>query len=233
MVTHFVQDSCYLQTVLAVSLQFPAGDCSMQVWLCKFVAFSWSITVTQHWYCFLFYAGKNHILWNWNLRNYPATEAAVFGVWLITRELINRKFSHNCGYNVIAKKAAVTSATISYKMEEMHDSLKFKYKQVNVSLENDEGVKNPQLPVIVPKEILESTDIVPQVYFSVVNVLWSNFLTFRQVILGSIFHHYSSLYWHCELMTCSFMDSKLIFLLFKLMIANTLNLRLTSIKSST
>ena len=33
----------------------------------------------------------------------------------------------------------MTSATISYKMEEMHDSLKFKYKWVNVSLENDEG----------------------------------------------------------------------------------------------
>ena len=77
--------------------------------------------------------------------------------------------------NVTAKKAAVTSATISYKMEKMHDSSKFKYKWVNVSLENDEGVNNLQLPVIVPKEILESTDIVPQVYFSVVKVLWYNF----------------------------------------------------------
>ena len=96
--------------------------------------------------------------------------------------------------NVIAKKAAVTSATISYKMEEMCDSSKFKYKWVNVSLENDEGVKNLQLPVIVPKEILESSDLVAQVYFSVVNVLWYNFLTFRQVILGSISHHYLSLY---------------------------------------
>ena len=67
--------------------------------------------------------------------------------------------------NVIAKKAAVTSATISYKMEEIHDSSKFKYKWVNVSLENDEGVKNLQLPVIVPKEILESSDLVAQVYF--------------------------------------------------------------------
>ena len=188
MVTHFVQDSC---SVLAVSLQFPAGDCLMQVWLCKFIAFSSSITVTQHWYCFLFYAGKNHILWNWNPTSCPATGAAVFGVWLITRKLISRKFSHNCGYNV--KKAAVTSATISCKMEEMHDSLKFKYKQVNVSLENDEGVKNLQLPVIVPKEILESSDLVAQVYFSVVNVLWYNFLTFRQVILGTISHHYLSL----------------------------------------
>ena len=88
----------------------------------------------------------------------------------------------------------VASATISCKMEEMHDSSKFKYKQVNVSLENDEGVKNLQLPVIVPKEILESSDLVAQVYFSVVNVLWYNFLTFRQVILGSISHHYLSLY---------------------------------------
>ena len=90
----------------------------------------------------------------------------------------------------------MTSATISCKMEEMHDSSKFKYKQVNVSLENDDGVKNLQLPVIVPKEILESSDLVAQVYFSVVitNVLWYNFLTFRQVILGSISYHYSSLY---------------------------------------
>ena len=97
--------------------------------------------------------------------------------------------------NVIAKKAAVTSATISYKMEEIHDSSKFKYKWVNVSLENDEGVKNLQLPVIVPKEILESSDLVTQVYFSFVNVLqWYNCLTFRQVILGSISHHYLSLY---------------------------------------
>ena len=95
--------------------------------------------------------------------------------------------------NVIAKKAAVTSATISYKIEEINDSSKFKYKWVNVSLENDR-VKNLQLPVIVPKEILESSDLVAQVYFSVVNVLWYNFLTFRQVILGSISHHYLSLY---------------------------------------
>ena len=32
--------------------------------------------------------------------------------------------------NVIAKKAAVTSATISYKIEEMHDSFKFKYTRL-------------------------------------------------------------------------------------------------------
>ena len=125
--------------------------------------------------------------------------------------------------NVIAKKAAVTSATISYKMEEIYDSSKFKYKWVNVSLENDEGVKNLQLPVIIPKEILESSDLVAQVCFSVVNVLWYNFLTFGQVILGTISHHYLSLYWHGELITCRFMDSKLIFLLFKFIIANTVN----------
>ena len=85
----------------------------------------------------------------------------------------------------------VASATISCKMEEMHDSSKFKHKQVNVILENDEGVNNLQLPVIVPKEILESSDLVAKVYFSFV---WYNFLTFRQVILGTISHRYLSLY---------------------------------------
>ena len=44
-------------------------------------------------------------------------------------------------------------------------------------------VKNLQLPVVVPKEILESSDLIVQVNFPVVNVLWYNFLTFRQVIL--------------------------------------------------
>ena len=43
--------------------------------------------------------------------------------------------------NVTAKKAAMTSATISYKMEEMHGSLKFKNKRANVSQENDKGGK--------------------------------------------------------------------------------------------
>ena len=33
----------------------------------------------------------------------------------------------------------MTSATISYKMEEMHNSLKFKYKRATVSQENDKG----------------------------------------------------------------------------------------------
>ena len=43
--------------------------------------------------------------------------------------------------NVTAKKAAVISATISHKMEEMHDSLEFKYKRANVSQEKDNGGK--------------------------------------------------------------------------------------------
>ena len=35
--------------------------------------------------------------------------------------------------------------------------------------------KNLQLLVVVPKEILESSDLIAQVYFSVVSVLWYNF----------------------------------------------------------
>ena len=35
--------------------------------------------------------------------------------------------------------------------------------------------KNLQLVVVVPKEILKSSDLIAQVYFSVVNVLWYNF----------------------------------------------------------
>ena len=72
--------------------------------------------------------------------------------------------------NVTAKKAAVTSATLSYKMEEMHDSLKFKYGPLLVRRMIRE-VKNLQLPVVVPKEILESSDLIVQVNFPVVNVL--------------------------------------------------------------
>ena len=41
--------------------------------------------------------------------------------------------------NVIAKKAAVTSATISYKIGEMHDSFNFKCKWATVSQDNDKG----------------------------------------------------------------------------------------------
>ena len=39
--------------------------------------------------------------------------------------------------------------------------------------------KNLQLLVVVPKEILESSDLIAQVYFSVVNVLWYNFFNFQ------------------------------------------------------
>ena len=93
--------------------------------------------------------------------------------------------------NVTAKKAAVTSATISYKIEEMHDSFKFKYTRLVRRMIRK--VKNLQIPVIVPKEILESSDLIAQVYFSDVNVLWYDLLTFREVILERISHHYLSL----------------------------------------
>ena len=55
------------------------------------------------------------------------------------RKLISIKFSHNCGYSVTAKKAAVTSATISYKIREMHDSFNFRCKWATVSQDNDKG----------------------------------------------------------------------------------------------
>ena len=54
-------------------------------------------------------------------------------------------------------------------------------------------VKNLQIPVIVPKEIIESSDLIAQVYFSDVNVLWYDLLTFREIILERISHHYLSL----------------------------------------
>lgn len=41
--------------------------------------------------------------------------------------------------NVTAKKAAVTSATISQKIDEIHDSLEFKYKRANVVHDNEKG----------------------------------------------------------------------------------------------
>ena len=78
--------------------------------------------------------------------------------------------------NVTAKKAAVTSATISYKIEEMHDSFKFKYTRLVRRMIRK--VKILQIPVIVPKEIIESSDLTAQVYFSVVKctlVLSCNF----------------------------------------------------------
>ena len=75
----------------------------------------------------------------------------------------------------------MTSATISYKIEEMQDSFKFKYTRLVRRMIRK--VKNLQIPVIVPKEILESSDLTAQVYFSDVNVLWCDLLTFREVIL--------------------------------------------------
>ena len=175
------------------------GDCLIQVWL---YAFSSSITTMQHWYYSLYYLGKK-----WSPTSCPAIEAAVFGVWLITRKLISRKFSHNCGYYVTAKEAVVTSTTISYKIKEMHDSFKFKCKRATVRQENDKGGKNLQLLVVVPKEILESSDLIAQVYFPIIS------------------HLYLSFYGHYALIMCSFMDSELTFLLFKLMIDNTSNFR--------
>ena len=126
-------DSNSVETVSVVSLEFPMGDCLIQVWL---YAFSSSITTMWHWYYSLYYLGKK-----WSPTSCPATGAAVSGVWLITRKLISRKFSHNCGYYVTAKKAVVTSTTISYKIREMHDSFKFKCKRATVSQENDKGGK--------------------------------------------------------------------------------------------
>lgn len=39
--------------------------------------------------------------------------------------------------NVTAKNAAVTSTSISQKIDEMHDSLEFKYKRANVGHDSD------------------------------------------------------------------------------------------------
>ena len=41
--------------------------------------------------------------------------------------------------NVTAKKVAVTGTTINQKIDEMHDSLEFKYKRASVGHENDKG----------------------------------------------------------------------------------------------
>lgn len=41
--------------------------------------------------------------------------------------------------NVTAKNAAVTSTSINQKIDEMHDSLEFKYKRANVGHESDKG----------------------------------------------------------------------------------------------
>lgn len=41
--------------------------------------------------------------------------------------------------NVTAKKVAITGTAINQKIDQMHDSLEFKYKRANVGLENDKG----------------------------------------------------------------------------------------------
>ena len=98
-------DSNYVETVLVVSLQFPVGDCLIQVWL---YAFSSSITATWHRYYSFYYLGKK-----WSLTSCPATGVAVFGVWLITRKLISRKFSHNCGYLMLLLKRLLWQVPLS------------------------------------------------------------------------------------------------------------------------
>ena len=112
-----------------VSLQFPVGDCSCSF---LFINHCYSTLIL-----FSFLCRKEQHIMKMKSDKLSSNWSSSFWSWLITRKLISRKFSHNCGYNVIAKKAAVTSATISYKMEEIHDSSKFKYTQANVSQEND------------------------------------------------------------------------------------------------
>lgn len=41
--------------------------------------------------------------------------------------------------NVTAKKVTITGTAINQKIDQMHDSLEFKYKRANVGLENDKG----------------------------------------------------------------------------------------------
>ena len=122
-----------METVSVVSLQFPMGDCLIQVWL---YAFSSSITATQHWYYSLYYLGKK-----WSPTSCPATGAAVFGLDSSPENLSAEKFTHNCGYYVTDKEAVVTSTTISYTIKEMHDSFTFKCKRATVRQENDKGGK--------------------------------------------------------------------------------------------
>ena len=157
-----------VETVSAVSLQFPMDDCLIQVWL---YAFSSSITATQHWYYSLYYLGKK-----WSPTSCPATGAAVFGVWLITRKLISRKFSHNCGYYVTAKKRLLWQAPLSViKLKKCMILLNSSTNRPLLVRRMTREEKNLQLLVFVPKEILESSDLTAQVYFSVVNVLQYNF----------------------------------------------------------
>ena len=148
-------------------------------------AFSSSITFTQHWYCSLFYLGKNNISWIWHPTSCPATGAAVFGVWLITRKLISRKFSHNCGYYVTAKKRLLWQAPLSViKSKKCMILLNSSANGSLLVRRMTREEKNLQLLVVVPKEILESSDLIAQVYFSVVNVLWYNFFNFQTSYFG-------------------------------------------------
>ena len=56
----------------------------------------------------------------------------------VTREQLSAIIS-----SVTANKAAVTSASISHKIHEMHDSLEFKYKRTNAGNDTDkEGKKS-------------------------------------------------------------------------------------------
>ena len=50
--------------------------------------------------------------------------------------------------------AVVTSATVSYKIEEMHDSFKLKCKRATVRQENDKGGKKSAASSHCSKEIL-------------------------------------------------------------------------------
>ena len=63
--------------------------------------------------------------------------------WSLTRH--QKTYQHKIqpqyyyGYYVTAKEAVVTSATISYKIGEMHDSFNFRCKWATVSQDNDKG----------------------------------------------------------------------------------------------
>ena len=134
-----------METVSAVSLQFPVGDCLIQVWV---YAFSSSITATWHWYYSLYYLGKK-----WSPISCPATGAAVFGVWLITRKLISRKFSHNCGYYVTAKKRLLWQAPLSViKSKKCMILLNSSANEPLLDRRMTREEKNLQLLVVVPKK---------------------------------------------------------------------------------
>ena len=97
-----------------------------------FVAFSSSImTVIQHWYCSLFYLGKNNISQKWSPTSCPATDPS------------SENLSAENVTTIVANVTAKEAANISYKIKEMHVSLKFKYTQANVSQENDKEGEKP------------------------------------------------------------------------------------------